>query len=169
MEEYLDIEEANRGYQQQDGKIPVFLKVLCILTFVGAGMGILGSVYNILMNDFTIRSLEMQQNNPFGVFADYGQYIETLKKWGVVAGCLNLLASALCLVGALMMWKLKKTGFFIYVAGQIIPFVVLYGLMGGAPAMGGPFAGFAMLGQVLGIIFPLAFVVMYSVNFKHLK
>lgn len=169
MEEYLDIDEAKREYQLEQPRIPAFLKVLCILTFVGAGMGILGSIYNIFMNDFTIRTLEAQANSPFGGFVDYSAYIETLKKWGLIAGMLNLLASALCLTGALMMWKLRKTGFFIYLAGQIIPFIVLYGLLGGAPAMGGMFSGLAAAGQVLGFIFPVAFIVMYAANLKHLK
>lgn len=41
---YLDLEEEKKG-------IPTFLKVLCILTFVGAGFGIIGALYSMVMHD----------------------------------------------------------------------------------------------------------------------
>ena len=170
MNDFLDL-EANDGMEK---KLPPFLKVLCILTFVGAGFGILGSIYAMFMQDFTIRMLEGSnsafQDNPFLSGFDNSAYIETLKKWGQINNLLALLGSALCLVGALLMWKLKKNGFFIYLFGQIIPFIGIYGLMGGAmPNSGGPLGGFAAAGQVIAVIFPLAFVIMYGVNLKHLK
>jgi hypothetical protein len=68
------------------------------------------------------------------------------------------------------MWKMKKSGFYLYVGGQILAFIGIYGLMGGLmPNSSGPLAGFTAVGQVIAIIFPLAFVIMYGVNFKHLK
>jgi hypothetical protein len=68
------------------------------------------------------------------------------------------------------MWKMKKSGFYLYVGGQILPFIGIYGLMGGLmPNSSGPLAGFAIIGQVVAIIFPLGFIIMYGVNYKHLK
>lgn len=160
MTEYLDLDIQ----EQKPTGVPTFLKVLCILTFVGAGFAILGSIYSLFMNDFTIKTLE---NNPF--MQNSGEYIALMKKWGLLGGLLNLLGATLCLVGALVMWKLKKSGFYIYVLGQILPFVVLYGLMGGKTPSMGFMSGFVAVGQVIGIIFPLAFVIMYGVNLKHLK
>lgn len=169
MSDFLDLEVG-----ETEKKLPPFLKVLCILTFVGAGFGILGAIYAMFMQEFTLRMLEnsngVYQNNPFLAAFDNSAYISALKKWGQISNLLALLGSALCLFGALMMWKLKKNGFFLYVGGQILPFIGMYGLMGGLmPNSSGPLAGFAVIGQVVAIIFPLGFIIMYGVNYKHLK
>lgn len=169
MSDFLDLE-----IEETEKKLPAFLKVLCILTFVGAGLGILGAIYAMFMQGFTLRMLEnsngVYQNNPFLAAFDNSAYIAALKKWGQINNLLALLGSALCLFGALMMWKLKKSGFFLYVGGQILPFIGMYGLMGGLmPNSGGAFAGLALFGQIFAIIFPLGFIIMYGVNYKHLK
>lgn len=169
MSDFLDLE-----IEETEKKLPAFLKVLCILTFVGAGLGILGAIYAMFMQGFTLRMLEnsngVYQSNPFLASFDNSAYISALKKWGQINNLLALLGSALCLFGALLMWKMKKNGFYLYVGGQILPFIGIYGLMGGLmPNSSGPLAGFAAVGQVIAIIFPLAFVIMYGVNFKHLK
>lgn len=161
MTEYLDLDIQE---QKQTG-VPTFLKVLCILTFVGAGIGVLSGIYSLFMNNFAIRTLE---SSP--VFTNMGEYVTLMKKWGMLLALLNLLGAVFCLVGALVMWKLKKVGFYIYVLGQILPFIGLYGLMGGmTPNMGGIMSGFMLIGQVAGFIFPLAFIIMYGVNLKHMK
>jgi hypothetical protein len=169
MNDFLDLEVV-----ETEKKLPPFLKVLCILTFVGAGVGILGAIYAMFMQGFTLRMLENSSNayqsNPFLKAFDNTEYISVLKKWGQINNLLALLGSGLCLFGALMMWKMKKSGFFLYVSGQILPFIGLYGLMGGIlPNSSGPLAGFVVFGQVVGVIFPLAFVIMYGLNYKHLK
>lgn len=169
MSDFLDLEVG-----ETEKKLPTFLKVLCILTFVGAGLGIIGAIYAMLMQGFTLRMLENSggayQSNPFLSSIDNSAYISALKKWGQINNLLALLGSVLCLAGALFMWKMKKNGFFIYIFGQILPFIGIYGLMGGLmPNSGGPLAGLTMLGQIIGIIFPLGFVIMYGLNFKHLK
>jgi hypothetical protein len=169
MSDFLDLE-----VEETEKKLPTFLKVLCILTFVGAGLGILGAFYAMFIQGFTIRMLENSggayQSNPFLSSIDNSEYINALKKWGQISNMLALLGSCLCLFGALMMWKLKKSGFFLYISGQISPFIGMYGLMGGLmPNSSGPLAGFALIGQVFALIFPLGFIIMYGVNYKHLK
>ena len=169
MNDFLDLEA-----EETEKKLPSFLKVLCILTFVGAGMGILGAIYAFFMQGFTLRMLEgsngVYQNNPFLKSFDNTEYISALKKWGQINNLLTLLGSGLCLFGALLMWKLKKSGFFLYISGQILPFIGMFGLMGGLmPNSSGPFAGLAIFTQVFAIIFPLAFIIMYGLNLKHLK
>lgn len=169
MNDFLDLEVV-----ETEKKLPPFLKVLCILTFVGAGLGILGAIYAMVMQGFTLRMLENSgstlQNNPFFKSFDNSAYFTVLKKWGQINNLLALLGSGLCLFGALMMWKMKKSGFLLYVGGQILPFIGLYGLMGGLmPNSSGPLAGFAVVGQVIAVIFPLAFIIMYGLNYKYLR
>jgi hypothetical protein len=166
MENVLDYEN------EQTKGLPVFLKVLCILTFVGAGLYALASLYNMVAFESSIKQLEMSNeilsstDNPLG---DMTGLIEATKKWGMLSYALGLTGCILCLVGALMMWKLKKTGFYIYVVGQIIPFIGSYLLMS-ANTGGNNFMGtVSTISIVMSVIFSAAFVVMYAFNLKHLK
>jgi hypothetical protein len=163
MTEILDIER-----EEQKG-IPMFLKVLCILTFIGAGIGILSGLWNLLTFQTTLATLQASQEMLGGFYGDMSELIEVTKKWGFLAHILTLLGAALCLVGALMMWKLKKTGFYIYVVGQILPLIASFGLMGGLTSSGGLFASMAIVGMILGTLFPIAFIVMYGLNLKHMR
>lgn len=165
MEDVLDYEERQSG-------MPVFLKVLCILTFVGAGLYALVYIFNMINFESSIRQLEMSQEilssskSPFG---DMSGLVEATKKWGMLSYMLGLAGCILCLAGALMMWKLKKIGFYIYVAGQIIPFIGSFLMISantGSSAFMGAVSTFSI---VLSIILSLAFIVMYAFNLKHLK
>jgi len=73
---------------------------------------------------------------------------------------IGVLGAILCLVGAIMMWKQKKTGFYIYVVGEIVPPIVSMVLVG--------MAGMGALG-LIGFILPIAFIVMYGMNLKHMS
>lgn len=70
---------------------------------------------------------------------------------------------------AWMMWNLNKQGLMIYTAaevlGIILPFVFVYAILGGS----GPIAAAMASTVLLASIFPIAFIVMYWVNAKHLK
>jgi hypothetical protein len=73
----------------------------------------------------------------------------------------EILANALCLFGVIMMWKLKKTGYFMYVFAQLASIVTPIVLIG----FGGVFGGI----MIIAAIFPIAFIVMYGLNLKHMK
>lgn len=145
-------------------KVPTFLKVLCILTFIGSGWGI-------------ISNLVMQEPG----LAEYAGYYY----WLQILLCIGTL------VGALQMWKLKKTGLYIWTAAEIISlilmWVVIKGYLGFLVGDVDINSGDASLDQLssgmanemvqstmnfalmLGSIFPAAFVIMYWLNAKHLK
>ena len=168
-EETLDINEVN-----PEVKRPVFITVLCILTFVGAGIGLLGALWSL----FTIGQVQntYEALDSFGGFGDgIGNGMEDFYRWSKISVYLNLLGNAMCLTGALVMWNLKKVGYFIYVPGQIIPligsFMIISSMsnLAGAGPAGGMLANFGMLGFVLGALFPAAFIIMYGVNLKHMK
>jgi hypothetical protein len=160
----------NLDYQFEENKFPSFLKVLCILTFIGAGFGLITALSGIFTLDSSIATLERSQetlrgsHNPLGNFS--GQ-IQSMKKYGQISNILTILANALCLVGALLMWKLKKIGYFAYLAGSLSAFVPLY-LLNSSNNEG-------MMGVIMGIVFIIqimliiAFIIMYTINFKHLK
>ncbi len=123
-----------------NGERPTFLTVLCILTFIASGLGILGSILMVV-----------------GAGALAGYLGGAAAGGGVIWSILSLVASGLTLYGALQMWNLKAQGFMIYVAGQavaIISTIIVSMSVGGF--------------NVMGIVFPIVFVVLYNMNRKHL-
>ena len=118
------------------GQRPTFLTVLCILTFIGSGLAVL--MY--LLGIFGIGAL----NNFLG---SYGA--ETTADAGVFKPIMMLVISAASLYGAIMMWSLKKMGFYLYVAAQVLLLVFGWG--------------------ILALIFAVLFVVLYGLNLKHLE
>lgn len=161
MTDTLDMQES-----PETGR-PMFLTVLCILTFIGAGIGILTSIWGALTLETTIANLEASE----GAFGSLGssfegmmsKQAENMRKWGMLNHLINVFGNIFCLLGALWMWNLKKNGYYVYVIGQIVPLVATFVLLGGSGM--GMFAGLAFIGA----LFPIAFIIMYGVNFKYLK
>ena len=144
---------------------PVFLTVLCILTFVGAGVGVISSIYSMSTLGQLEESMALM-NNTFtdsGIPFDFGDSY----KWLKISYVLNLFGAILCLVGALIMWNFKKIGFYFYIVGQVAP------LIGGFLTMNsmlkGSLVGFGMIAMIFSMIFPIAFIIMYGLNLKHMK
>ena len=151
---------------------PQFLKVLCILSFIGTGLGFISGLWGWWSNHMLAAGTDavagaisgseageqMAQSmtamsSAMGMGPDYFAKQATSS---LIIGLLNLVV----FLGAMMMWKMKKTGFFIYTGGHVIqiivPFVVVGGLLGG-------------LTGIMSGIFGVAFIIMYAVNVKHLS
>lgn len=139
---------------------PAFLKVLCILTWVGSGMGLISGLWAIISpsaSESAIRSLGD---------ATLDGTMENMK----MIQYAGLACTVLCIIGSVMMWQLKKAGFFIYLIGEVAPLVLSFVLLGSLASSGGPVTGgIAAAAGVIGAIFPAAFVIMYGLNLKHMK
>lgn len=72
---------------------------------------------------------------------------------------LGLVATSLCLWGALEMRKLKKQGYTFWLAGELLPFATTLLFIGT-----NAFSGLGLLGA----LFPIIFIILYTVNRKHL-
>lgn len=147
-----------------------FLTVICILTFIGSSLGLLGGIFgyatadaNAAMTSEVMNNMQTQVDNKdtpsfikqlFGSMADK-MNPGTIKK----SALLKIISTLLTLFGAIMMFKQRKQGFYMYVAGIIIfvgaPIMVINGFIGVAGAM---FAG------LIGV----AFIIMYAVNLKYM-
>lgn len=162
-EQLLNDELLDSGTEMQR-KRPVFLLVLCILTFVGAGLGLLGAIFSV----FTMSQTEevYSQMNSFGT--DIGIDFRESYKWTKIANYANLVGNALCLTGALFMFQLKKIGFYVYIPGQMLPLIGAYLAMN-SMFTGGLFAGIGMVSMVFNTMIAIAFIVMYGLNLKHMK
>jgi hypothetical protein len=144
-----------------------FLLVICILTFVGSGFGILGAVFSFAtantmatLHQNSVERMDEQPTPNFlkSIFHSMDKYSDPGKIKQMAL--LSLLSNLLTLAGAIMMLKLKMPGFYLYIAGIliyiIIPIVFLGSFLGIASAM---FYGF----------FGVGFIVMYAVNLKYIK
>jgi hypothetical protein len=151
-------------------KRPTFLTVLCILTFIGSGLGVLGGLLGLI------------GSSALAMFAPAGGAII----WSVLA----LVSSALCLFGAIQMWGLKKSGFTMYLLGSLLAIVVYIinaatfsTAIATIPAATGEYAaetdalansmaGAASAGMwtsaIISSIITIVFVLMYNANRKHL-
>lgn len=158
MSETLDL-------NQEVKKRPTFLSVLCILTFIGSGWGI-------------ISSLVMQDA---GLAAYFPMYYWVL-----------ILLNVGSLLGAVWMWQLKKNGLYVYTAASLIAIILMWVIVKGyIKSLIGDVEGISTgddqlnsmlqnsgnaliesamnLGLILGTIFPVLFIILYWVNAKHLK
>lgn len=146
-------------------KRPQFLTVLCILTYIGVGLGIVLSIVgwwsmramSAMMEATSEMTEGMEDISAFPGMEEAMAQVKYINVNTIVAiiGCI------ICLLGALQMWKLKKIGFYIYVAGEVLPFIVSAVLMGGS--------AFGMMAVVMGAIIPITFIVLYTLNLKHLS
>jgi hypothetical protein len=147
MEEYQQIEP-----QQEPAKRPVFLTVLCILTFISTGFSIMGCFMIPPMADFMIRMVTETPNYDPAVYADL--FLIWNAGWGFYMTV--LLFTVLSLIGAIMMWNLKKNGFHFYTISNIILFYL-------------PIIWIGLPFNFAGLFFPLAFIGMYALHLKYMR
>ena len=159
------MEQTNTG-AAAPAKRPQFLTVLCILTFIGVGIAIIGAVMGYMAT--------MAAGAMMGMAGDMGgsdmsampgmeeamSAANAAIQYATVILGVSILGAVLCLVGAIMMWKQKKTGFYIYAVGELVPPIISMVLIG--------MAGMGAMG-LLGFIVPIAFIVMYGMNLKHMS
>ena len=125
-----------RDYSDEIENLPpqrsVFLKVLCILTFIFSSYTILTQAYIYFQAEQTSMKMEEAKNKITNEKTKSPEESSFLKK--VMGGMSelstpenlrklavgNLISSAFCLLGAFLMWRLKRTGFYLYVLGTIV-------------------------------------------------
>jgi len=152
-------------------KRPQFLTVLCILSFIGCGIGLVSGVMGYFSNKALASTGLQEAMSDMGgemeeASTEMGEAMDLLGGMGLdfakmatsslIVGLLNIVV----LLGVLMMWKLKKTGYYVYTLGQVAsiatPFLVVGSLAGGMMA-------------TLGAIFPILFIILYGLNLKHMS
>lgn len=154
---------------------PVFITVLCILTFIGSGWGLVSESIKYFTADSQAAAIsltkekvnkDLQKNKNHNERAEFTRkMMNSLKttpeniKTGAVS---NVAAALLCLTGAFMMWNLKKPGFYLYVAGTLVGIISPFVIFGGSNLVS------ILSSAVIGFI-GLIFVILYGVNLKYMK
>ena len=166
--------ETLQEYEQKPVGRPTFLTVLCILTFIGSGWGIIGGAIQYFTASTQAQSMAVVKKQATAERSDddKGSQLaekmvssmsnafteDNLKKAGLAA----ILGAAFCLAGAFMMWNLKKTGFYLYIVGTLVAIVspfIIYGTNNLISIMSSIGVGF------IGLVF----IILYGVNVKHMR
>lgn len=136
------------------GARPVFLTVLCILSFIAAGFAVFGYITVItLMGAATALTSGMEAMEGMeGMSALTAATPSAGMTWAYVI--VGFVTTIVALIGVLKMWKLKKQGFMIYAGASIVSLI-----------MSIVYSGFGVVGAVITI----GFIVMYYLNVKHMS
>lgn len=157
-------------HDQRPKSLPGMLNVLTILTFIGCGLGYLGAIYSYFTNNDPDKQIE-KLNEAREKMGDSGfgskmieSSIDMIQKSydnRYLLLITGLVFTTLCLIGAIQMRKLKKTGYYYYLVGELGPIVLMAGLFGASF-----FGAIALLfSSLVGVIF----VILYSTQLKHLR
>lgn len=95
-------------------KRPTSLSMLCILTFIGSGISLISSIF-VVAAFHAIPLLIEQTKMP-----EAEQMLNIITAAGRPFFAYMGILYAASLAGAIMMWKLRKTGFHFYVSSQLL-------------------------------------------------
>lgn len=148
-------------------KLPSGINVLTILTFIGCALALIGSIWNYFSAASSLESMEnlnksLGSSNGLMKALTSDEAMQTIRKAyenRLPILLVGIAGALLCFMGALQMRKLKKQGFYIWLVGELLP----------------PIAGFVLVGmglfgglQLLSLVVPAIFIILYSVQLKHM-
>lgn len=141
---------------------PTFLTTLCVLTFIGSGWAVLSNLFSIFMAEAVNQSMQAEQySHMAGFLASSVEVMQTLALHAREIALIGLVLGLLSILGAVLMFSLRRAGFYLYVAAQMLMlFVTPY------------FAGFSsvvLLGMFFSCVITLLFIILYALNLKHLR
>jgi hypothetical protein len=156
-------------FPQQKKELPGMLNVLTILTFIGCALSYLGAIWGYIDSS----NYEEKRAETEKLLDEAGENQMVAK---MLEGSLDimqrshehryilllsgLLFTTLCLIGAMQMRKLKKSGYTLYLIGELVPIIIFAALV-----------GFSIAGGIMIIfsaVIALVFVILYTTQRKHL-
>jgi hypothetical protein len=155
---------------------PTFLTVLCILTFIGSAWGIFSSVSSYMNANVTSSIIGQTMDEAKEKIKEESSGTDSQIAEKVVSGVSSLVdpanmkknalfmivSNVLTLLGGILMFQLKKVGFWVYVAGTVLAILAPVIVYGATNILS---LGMSIVYGFFGIIF----VVLYAVNLKHLR
>jgi len=160
---------AENWLEEPSGKIPSMLNVLTILTYVGNGLGVIFSVFGYFRASSNYDSVVQAQDK----IDQMPGFVKSLMGSDPVGNArrmldnrlpillLTLVSCLLCFYGALQMRKLKKTGFSIYIIGDLVYYIAVFLFIGASTIIS--------FGGLFGIAIVLLFIILYATQLKYLK
>ena len=144
-------------------KRTTFVTVLCILSFISISFTVLSNLISIatyseadqeMLADIMEQSMDDVGDSPAGGFLEsiFSTSMAAIEHT-ITLAVTSLIAQLLCLFGCLRMWKMKKTGFYVYLIGEWGPAIVTTILLG-------------FFFGIIGAIAPIIMSVLYGMNVK---
>ena len=150
-----------------DKSLPQGLKVLTTLTYIGCAVFGLFTLFTPQITKFSLAMMEKAASSgsemtekQLSDLEKGRQAIELTQAHMIPIMLLSLVGIILCFAGAYMMRKLKKDGFWIYVAGQVLPLLGNFAILGTAQ-----FVDYKSFGA---LIIPVIFISLYARQRKYL-
>ncbi len=142
--------------------LPGFLNVLTILTLIGSALGIISAIFgyrSACRSAALVADKDIPDKEGF-----LGKFMGDIAELAVVQ-CENrllilvttLVTTAFCIMGVLLMRKLKKQGFVVYVLGELLAPLAMIVILGSTSFM-----------TLAGFFFPALFVILYATQLKYL-
>ncbi len=163
---------------QQKPQRPTFLTVLCVLSFLGSGIGIISNLSGYLNADVqsafqqekieeTKEKIDKQLDDgeegkelADRMLSDTSAITDPAKK--KKDALYSFFANVLSLAGAVLMFRLKREGFYLYVAGILISILSPLYVFGTGNLVS---MGISIAVGFVGIIF----ILLYYLNLKYLS
>jgi hypothetical protein len=108
------MDEQQQPNQSEAAPNVTLLRILCVFTFVGSGLaffsyGIIGLVHNYFSANLNL--IPDEQNR---------ELIELMLSAGRTFFFLNTILYAISFAGAVFLWRMRKVGFHLYTASQLL-------------------------------------------------
>lgn len=139
------MEEANQ-IQEPKPKRPQLLTILCIVTFIGSGLAAFSYLVFAAYYTDMIELMEIY----YADRPEINYFLNAPREFFIYA----FLLSAASVLGALMMWNLRKVGFHVYTVSQLISLILPSVYFGGDA------------NPLLNIMFTAFFVYLYARNLR---
>ena len=176
------MESSLTDFEKEPRLRPTLLTVLCILTFIGSSWTIIANVWSYStaarsskafstimkrqddsgpQNDTIVQKRKDEKHSIFEkkMMTSVSKIMteENIRKNSIGA----IISGLFTLVGAILMWRLRRIGFYLYIAGVFIGLIVPFYLFGNNLLAVGMsvFSGF----------FGLVFIALYALNFKNFR
>lgn len=156
-------------------KRPVFLTIICIISFVGLGITMMKSLVSVAFGQLMSTLYPLAQGGmedsldqirisdpqimPFveNIFDSVLKLLQSLPLLAI----LTFAVSGVALAGVILMWNLRKSGFYMFCAAKVIEIFLPMMLIG---------ANFiSMIIGSASFMIAAVFITLYALNFKALK
>ncbi len=154
---------------------PMFLTVICILSFIGLGMSVISNLVNLAFGTFSSSLYPLVQEGFEQALNEvdatepaasalleqiFSSILKLFEVMPLLAG-ISLVLTIVALIGVIFMWTLKKTGFYLFTAAKVVMIFVPMMLIG---------VNFMSAMMAIGSLFVAAiFVTLYALNLKAMK
>jgi hypothetical protein len=164
------MENQTLDHQPQAKTMTATINVLSILTFIGCGIAFISAIWSLYSSGKSMEQIALMQEqvDQMGETSETAanimlQSIDMVKKQydnRYLLLIVNLLATGLCLFGAIEMRKMRKNGFYLWLTGELLPILITVAIIG-FNLMGGIVLGASLL-------FAGVFIVLYGLQVKHM-